>query len=348
MKSRELNFTNHYLKIKIEGYKLDRIITYGIDKNLLMRQVKYIDDTTIVMEISHNDYLKLKKIIKSKFKVTILEEKGIKFKAKEILKHKITIVGILIFAIILVAQNMFVTEINIMGYKKIPEEDIRQVLRQSGLYEGCYKKFDCTELERILYDEFDNIAWAKVAYEGRYVEVAITENNNIAIKEIPKDQPCDIIAERDCYIRKIKTFEGEAVVSEGDYVKKGKTIISGKVPIESTAYGTEAEKMKEYYVHASGQIEATVPYYKTFAIEKEKLEKNYTEKDLRKVANAQVRQWINKKMPEKAQILNKSLKFVTEKNIIEVIAVIEILQKIGIEQEIAIGKDHGRTEKSKN
>lgn len=400
-----MSFTNHYLRIKIEGYRIDRILTKAIEKNIVLRNLKHLRDTEIEVLVSKEDYNKLKKLTKNNYKITIIEEKGVTPRVRSILKNKMAIVGICIFIAVIVLQNMFVTEINIIGYKSIPEEDIRKVLKEEGLYEGCYKNFNCDKLEKKLFERFDNIVWAKVAYEGRYVEVAITESKKIEKKEIDEDIPCDIVADRSCYISEIFPYKGVAVVEPNDYVKKGQVIISGVVPIESTAYGTEFEKMKEFFVHAQGIVKAKIPYSKTFSIEKTKKIREKTgkktfgvvieafgknidlsrlggilgnyekakiedkkiidikvpfplkitfrtineitekslvvnKKEINKQANKLTRQWLEKKLPENAQILNKSLNFSIEKNIIEVRVVVEVLQEIGEEQEIVIGEDN--------
>jgi hypothetical protein len=62
-----------------------------------------------------------------------------------------------------------------------------------------------------------------------------------------------------------------------------------------------------------------------------------TKEEIEKEVNKLVRKEIKEKLPENAQILNKSLYFAQEKNIIEVAVMIESLQEIGIEQEIVFG-----------
>ena len=59
--------------------------------------------------------------------------------------------------------------------------------------------------------------------------------------------------------------------------------------------------------------------------------------EITKAANMQLRQAIKEKIPENAQILNKSLKFSREENIIGVVIMLETLEKIGREKEIVIG-----------
>lgn len=53
------------------------------------------------------------------------------------------------------------------------------------------------------------------------------------------------------------------------------------------------------------------------------------QEEIQEQANRQVREFIKNNLPESVQILNKSLKFLPEENIIKVIAMIEALEQIG-------------------
>ena len=57
-----------------------------------------------------------------------------------------------------------------------------------------------------------------------------------------------------------------------------------------------------------------------------------SEEDMEKIAEAQLRDWCRKNLPENAEIRNKDLKFVPKNNIIEVTIMLETLEDIGREQ----------------
>jgi len=70
--------------------------------------------------------------------------------------------------------------------------------------------------------------------------------------------------------------------------------------------------------------------------------------EIEKLANIQMRQAIKEKIPEKAQILNKSLKFSSGENIIGVAIMLETLEKIGKEKEIVFGNPADRGTEDQN
>ena len=70
------------------------------------------------------------------------------------------------------------------------------------------------------------------------------------------------------------------------------------------------------------------------------------EKDVKKQVINQIHQYAKEHLPDTAQILNKSLNFTQEKNIITVGVTLETLQQIGIEEEIIVDKSNGESEEN--
>lgn len=176
----------------------------------------------------------------------------------------------------------------------------------------------------------------------------------------------NIVASCAGYIESISTYRGLELVEVGDYVEKGQILVSGYIPTKPTVF---EEGYPEFYlVKAQSTIVAKVPYRLTFnqeryvpaetavlyeqdkkdgAYEKDEREKGEivlnkrekSEKEVKEKVEQQIRQWIKENLPEKAEILNKSLNFSYKENIIEVGVTLEVRQQIGEEQEILIGQE---------
>ena len=163
----------------------------------------------------------------------------------------------LLFALILLSEYICIRD-PILGYRSYTEAEIRDALRDAGLYEGCSKSVDLEEVKLHIYKELDNIAWIGVRYMGNLAEVTIAEGT-ITPKPVDKSKPSHIVAKRRL-CRAHNSREGMIAAEPGTYVKPGDILISGIVPVTSTAYGTSAAEMTERYVHASGEVYAKVPY----------------------------------------------------------------------------------------
>ena len=364
--SRESNFIRHWVKVRLQGFKPERIMTQAIERGAALREIRYKDETEVFFRVAAEDLSLLKKLAGSRYKLTVLREGGLRPSAKKLLSRKLAALGLALFLMAAGVQSLFVREINVVGCKTITESEIRACLAEEGLYEGALKRFDCDAIERKLFSQFDNVVWARVAYEGNYVQVEISESEQVPASDTSREKPCSIVADQECYIENVYTYKGRAEVQEGDFVRKGQVLISGRVPIEHPTYPLEEGEEPEHYVHAEGKVVARVPYYFSFYMERaSKDTSGSTSKSAsdgaaaaaakgdssgrqlnseeEKQAQALLRQWIKENVPENAQILNKDFHFAVKENIIRVYGTIETRQKVGIEKEIAIDKSESKS-----
>ena len=298
-------------------------------KNLDLRNITFFDETEIYCTLSGSDYEKLKKLAGQGYRLTNIKEGGSKPALRNLRMNKLMLCGIALFILFYLLQLSFVREISVLGCETITEDDLRTVLKEEGLYEGGLKTFDCDDIERRLFDTYEQIVWARVAYQGSFVQVEIAEGKLQQEKLLNREQPCHLIAEQDCYIETVRTFKGSTKVEAGEFVKKGGILISGEVAIEHPTYPVDEDTPKYHYVHAEGEVTARVPYYYSIYVEPTMTEAQQ---------KAEIRKWMKKNIPEKAEILNKDFHFEQKKNIIKLYGMIETRQPVGIEKEINIDK----------
>ena len=325
--SRESNFIKHWVRIRIDGYRPERLLSQAVSKQLNCRNVVYHDETELYCTLSAADYRKLKKLAGLGYRVTVIKEGGARPGIKHLRMNKLMLCGMALFIFFYLVQFSFIREINVLGCETIPEDQLRAVLQEEGLYEGCLKTFDCDGIEKRLFDQYEQIVWARVAYKGSFVQVEIAEGKLQQQAVLNREKPCHIVAEQDCYIETIRTFRGRAKAETGDFVRKGGILISGKVPIEHPTYPVEEDTPKCHYVHAEGEVTARVPYYYSIYVEPTLTEAQ---------RKAEIRKWMKKNIPENAEILNKDFHFESKKDMIKLYGMIETRQPVGIEKEINI------------
>lgn len=332
-KSAKSNFLDYRVKVRIVGLSPHLLINRLLVHNITIRDINYIDASEVTFTIQGDRLSTLKKEAGYKFKVDVISEKGIRPLARNLKSRKLMLAGAVIFVLFFFAQSVFIKEIEVSGYKSLTESQIRSALAKHGLYEGATKFIDLHQVEQSLYSDFDEIVYARVRIEGKYVLVQVSEGDETNLDDAVKGRldisvPCDIVAPRDCYIEEIRTFAGRAVCRPGDYVEKGDILITGIVPVENPTYTPKEGDPLCQYMHSEGEITARIPYFYSFEIK---------EKDKGTAKNL-LMQWIKKNIPENAQILNKSLNFSSLGNIIRVYGKIETRQKVGIEKEISVAE----------
>lgn len=383
----------YYLTVHVQGFELQKLLSRCLAEGISLWNIRIIDDLEMTVRINADDWHRFQKLLGNKYKVTILSEKGFKPLLSRFLSKKRTLLGIIIFVLLLYYQSCFVSEIRIYGYQRLTESEIRQHLSNAGLYEGCSKRVDLDQVEIQMFRQLEDISWIGITYKGNLAEVTVVEGTE-PINKVNLDQPCHIVAAKEGYINKIIAREGNESVTKGDFVHPGDILISGVLPIEDKTYSQDPEVPNERYTHAKGEVYAKIVYRFTYYQEKEDIKKKKTGKmipglsltignfkfntaDLFRPYNSAIyhehlllnlvqpfpiqigvnRQWevklqkekreqksieeqgkrqareaIRENIPDSAQILNKSLKFYREENIIKVIIMIEALEEIGKEQ----------------
>jgi similar to stage IV sporulation protein len=105
-----------------------------------------------------------------------------------------------------------------------------------------------------------DISWISIDVKGTKVKVDLRERVKLP-EMVPKDQPCNIIAARDGMIKQIIATDGIESVLEGETVKQGQILISGRIPLKN-------EKDKFRLVHAMGTVKARTWYEEQFPVER--------------------------------------------------------------------------------
>ena len=283
---KELNFYRCRLQLRIEGFKADKLLNMAFRKGIFMRRICVLSETEITVWIAASDLKKLKKLAKSLYKITVLQEKGPECGLKKIRRQPFVLLGIALAAAVIFARSLLISTVIVDGYKAIPEESLRKCLSESGIYEGAWRPdIEWEKARKTLYDTFPEITWVKLVYDGTAVYLDISETNDLretsrtdadgdaedtddAEDTGKKITYTDLVAEKSGYVESVQPLWGEARVEAGDYVKKGQVLIGGCIPIEPTTF--EEGDAKEYYVKAQGEVWARVPYRLNFAQERYK------------------------------------------------------------------------------
>lgn len=362
--SKRLNFYSHRIFVRIEGFRLERLLDQAMKEGLILQSVRMHSNTELTCWISHSELARLRRLARSTCRVTVEGQRGPVPGAKSILRRPSFLLGIVLAFALVTGQSFFVRTIEVNGYRGIPEEAILSCLKEEGIYKGAYKPdIDWETAEKAVYDTFPQVTWAQLVYEGQKVYLNLSETDHDLYdkdvhhysekgKDAEPDRRTyiDLVAVSSGYVESINPYYGLALVEAGDYVKKGQILITGCVPITPTTFSEEEKTGQVYFVNAKGEVWAKVPYHLTMNQERylwgqpsadgktvaDRVEK--TDGQAKKRVRQQIRLWAAENLPEKAEILNNSLKFSRSGNIIEVSVLLEVRQQIASQQEEYIGE----------
>lgn len=245
-----------YLEVSNE---LNRFIKKCIDNNINLYNISYKKDKIIVL-IDVKDYLKIKRL-NYYSKIRVVKYDGLLNIKKKIKDNMFYILVIFLSFIWMNLLTNYIADIEIIH----SNSGIRRLLKEE-LDKNNVKKFSLAysfeELDnitkKILADNKNNLEWVSIKKDGMKYIVRAEER---IIKNVEaSDKPRDIVASKDAYITKVISSKGNVLVRQGEYVKKGTVLISGKITLYEDVKGVTS---------ASGSVYGNVWYECTVETPKE-------------------------------------------------------------------------------
>lgn len=269
-----MKYLTGYLRVQVTGYAPERFLNLCSNHNILMWKMKRIEDG-YEFYISLKGFRKLKPFLKkTKTRVRILERHGAPFQAHRYRKRKWFFVGIAVFFISLFALSNYIWNIQIIGNSSVTDDNLLQFLEESNCGFGTFKSdIDCTKLEEQIRLNYNNIIWASAQISGTKLTIQIKENLVTGETETEtNDTPTDILTQRDAVIKSIVTRAGTPLVKEGDTVKEGDVLVSGRIDI----YNDNAEVSGYDYCQADADIYGYTTYEYSDVFSRNYKQKTYT------------------------------------------------------------------------
>ncbi len=252
-------FLKGYVIIRITGKGAERFVNICIRRGIDVWNTKPCENG-IELCVLARDFRNIRGIVKKcKVRVRIVKKDGFGRVIRRYRKRYMFLVGLVLCAAfcITASQRIWLVEIN--GVERSDINSIIATLDRVGIKNGAKKSAlpEKYEIKNAILNDTDNIAWAWVYIEGVKARVEIYEQT-IPPDIIDKKTPCDIVASRDGVIERMIVKNGEEIAAEGDAVKAGDVIVSGKV-----ASYKEGSPEEYIYVHSMAEVQAYTTHSKS-------------------------------------------------------------------------------------
>lgn len=245
-----------YLEVSNE---LNRFIKKCIDNNINLYNISYVKDKMVVL-IDVKDYLKIKRL-NYYSKIRVVKYDGL-LNIKKIIKDNMFYISVIFLSFIWMnLLTNYIVDIEIIhsnsGIRRLLKEELdkNNVKRFSLAYS--FEELD-NITKKILADNKNNLEWVSIKKDG--MKYIVRAEERIIKSEEVSDKPRDIVASKDAYITKVISNKGNVLVRQGEYVKKGTVLISGKITLYEDVKGVTS---------ASGSVYGNVWYESVVEIPKE-------------------------------------------------------------------------------
>ncbi len=268
------NYLRGYVRIKVEGYFIERFINICTAKGILLWNSKRENSSILHTNLGISDFKKVKQVVnKTKCKIKIEKKDGLPFFLHKYKKRKLFAGFLLLVVVGIFVLSNFVWNIEIQGTEKIDSSTILDSVKQNGLTIGKWKgKIDTKKIINDIRLNRSDLAWVGIELKGTNAIVKIVEAQEKP-ELVPENEYCNIVSDKEGKIEKIDAANGTALVKQGDVVKQGTPLIGGWM---------EGKYTGVRYVHASGEVQAKVWYTNRQKVELSQVLREKTGKEEKK------------------------------------------------------------------
>lgn len=251
-----------YINVKIEGYFVERFLNLCMNRQIELWNIKRLNEAELTVNIKYIDFDKVKEVADiTRCRLIKNSSRGVPDLAVRYKKRKVFIFIFILAVICIKLYSARIWQLEIIGDFTIPISELWNELELEGVRIGMKKvDLDYDKIKNNIYVRRDDVAWMGFYVKGTKAYVEFVQRDNIPEDDL-KNEPCNIIADKDGIIHKILVKSGQRVVSVGDSITKGQVLISGAI---------SNQKNESRLVHSDGEViiktwytnKVTVPYEK--------------------------------------------------------------------------------------
>ena len=252
-----LRFFRGYLYVSLIGNSPERFLNLCRNNRIYTWKVRRTD-SQYVFYMYAGDYKKMNNIyLKTGTYPHIINKNGLIFRIRKILRRKSLLPSFVLFISTIYFLSFIVWDIDISGEMRHTDEEIREYLKDIGVYEGMItKKVDGDAIEKCIRNTFNDISWVSVELSGCNIHIKLLEADVMEDKSNKNEEYSSIVASSSGIVDKIMTRSGTPLVRPGDEVEKGQVLVSGIVEL----YNDGGEVIKKLPVYADADIYINTTY----------------------------------------------------------------------------------------
>ena len=270
----------HYLKgyviVEVSGYMIEKFLNLALHHHIPMWDVVQ-KENKICFKTPIEAFKCMKPDLKKAHcRAKIVGKKGFPFIAHRYKKRRFFVAGIVVFIAMLWLLSSFVWLVEVEGTERINSLDIIKSLEKKGYETGKLKsKMNLREAETYLLQQYPDIVWTGITYEGTRMMVRVAESVPKPEMSEMNEKPKMLIAKRDALVTYIAVEKGKPLIKAGDIVKKGELLVTGEMP-----RGEDDDSL--YYTAAKAHIKGKTTYTASGTIQFQQEKKQYLNESSKK------------------------------------------------------------------
>jgi similar to stage IV sporulation protein len=225
-----INLLRGFVKISVECPFPERFLNLCAHNGVAFWGVERADGLRIEAAIPAKSLAKAEELTsRLGGRLTVLKERGAIFFLARFKRRYALLAGFIFCLSALMVSQQYIWDFSVEGNFELADEDILEVLRDTGVTVGTpVSAVDIETIRNHILLKLDGLIWVSVNITGSHATVVVRER----VKKpeiISRDTPVNIVAEKAGLITRIDTLSGSAQVFMGDTVEQGQLLVSGLV-----------------------------------------------------------------------------------------------------------------------
>lgn len=236
---------NNSSLLTVEGRNVCKFLKRLSDYKIEVYQINVLTSDKMTILVNNKDLEKIEEI-KTIYEINKDNDFGLKRYLRIIKKNLILIILIIINLIIIKTISNYLFEIEVIDNNKELKDFIIKELNNNGIKPWHVKKSyeELTTIkDKILNENKEKLEWLEIVESGVKYIVKVEERIKNPLKKM--ENPSNIVASKNGIVKKILASNGQVLVMNETYVRKGDILISGTIKLN------DKEKDK---VQAKGEI----------------------------------------------------------------------------------------------
>ena len=186
------------------------------------------DDIVVQLVLDRRDLQRLKVLAGKKgYNVQQVNNRGIYWTAKRLLKRPILVLGVFVFLLLVFYLPSRVFFVRIEGNERIPDRLILEKCEECGIRFGASRRQVRSEkMKNALLEAIPELQWAGINTSGCVATITVRERSDADIEE-QKSGVSSIVAACDGIITSCTVIRGTGVCQVGQAVREGQLLVSG-------------------------------------------------------------------------------------------------------------------------
>lgn len=262
-----------YVSLLIEGKNLEKFMNNAVNRGILLWDVSKVGENRMLVKIRINSFRALRDVCrKVGCRMKIRQKKGLPFVWNQIKRRKMMMAGAVIFFCTLYILSSVIWTVEVRGAKNVSRQKVIRLAREQGIRPGKLKwGLNFNQIQKELNDKVQGASWVGIEVKGTKVVIDIAEK--VMPPAISERQPANVVAKKMGLVKEILVLKGTPAVQEGEMVRQGQVLISGRIwakeENENTAELSPEEKEKKEaakknnkptLVRARGAVRARIWY----------------------------------------------------------------------------------------